>query len=143
MIFSSKTPRDLNENREGKSKELGRYSRDEGDIGGDIQLSAAPGRRFVHQREDGTWDVITEAAYAVPGDQSAFDNGTWTARTHGYGVQNQTEIMHCRDLEDVGGTEITCDYEYELVNYTTISTKRDALAVARTFIRNLREEDYN
>ena len=123
--------------------EHGKYSPNEGDIGGDIQLSDAPGRRFVHQREDGTWDVITEAAYVVPGDQTAFDNGTFSGRKHGYGVQNQTEIMHCRDLEDVGGTEITCDYEYELVNYVTIPNKRDALAVARTFIRNLHEEDYN
>lgn len=122
--------------------EHGTYSKDEGEIGGDIQLSAAPGRRFVHEREDGTFDVITEYAYVIPGDESAFGDGTFSGRKHGYSVQNQTEIMHCRDLDDVGGTEITCDYEYEEISHTTLRTKRDALSVARQFIRSLRAEYY-
>lgn len=118
-------------------KELGRYSRDEGDIGGDLQLSVAPGRRFVETLKDGTFHVVTESAYVIPGDIDAFMRGEFSPRRDGYAVQNQTEIMHCRDLEDIGGSEITCEYTYEIVNYTSIYAKRDALSLARTFIRNL------
>ncbi len=123
-----------------KYTEHGRYVADEGQVGGDRQLSAAPGRRFVHEREDGTFDVITEVAYVVPGVETHLED--FRPRIHGYAVENMTEIMHCRDLEDVGGTEITCDYEYEIVNYTSLSSKADALSVARRFIRNLDASDY-
>lgn len=122
--------------------EHGRYLKDEGGIGGDIQLSVAPGRRFVHQRTDGTWDVITEAAYVIPGDIDAFMHGTFNAREHGYAVQAQVEIMHCRDLDDVGGTEIACDYEYEIVNAYVLHNMREALVSARDYIRSLNADDY-
>jgi hypothetical protein len=120
--------------------EMGRYVADAGQIGGDRQLSAAPSRRFVLPREDGTYTVITESAYVVPGVDTHLED--FRPRIHGYAVENVTEIMHCRDLEDVGGTEINCEYEYEIVNYTSISMKADALSVARQFILNLDAANY-
>jgi hypothetical protein len=114
--------------------EYGGYVADEGDIGGDRQLSAAPGRRFIQSLLDGTHLVVTEAAYVVPG----VDNGEdFRPRRDGYAVENMTEYMHCSDLSDIGGSEITCDYTYDIINYTTIGSKRDALAAARDFIKAL------
>ena len=118
----------------GQPFEHGRYLSDAGQVGGDIQVSIAPSRQFAQRRDDGTFTVITEYAYATP-IENAKDG--WI-----YDVENQTEIMHCRDLEDIGGTEITCSYEYEFPNAFAFRTKRDATRYARRYIRNLNIEHY-
>jgi hypothetical protein len=72
--------------------EHGKYRADDGDIMGDYAYGDTPSRRFVQQREDGTYTVITEyaAAYVVNPEE----------RPRVYDIQNMTEIMHCSDLED-------------------------------------------
>lgn len=126
----------------GQPFEIDKYFADAGDVGGDYQLGPARSRQFAQKRDDGTYTVITEYAYTTPGNLSAFDAGEFYGRRHGYSVCNQTEIMHCRDLEDIGGSEIHSDIEYDDVPYMTIATKRDADALARTFIQRLSIEHY-
>lgn len=122
--------------------ENGSYCKDGGDVGGDYQLSGAPNRRFAQELEDGTWHVIDEYAYVVPGDMNAFDRDEFSARSHGYSVQTQTMDLTCTDLEDVGGTEIhSGDVRYDIVA-TDFSNMRDALSAARQHILSLSADDY-
>lgn len=109
--------------------ERDRYRADSGDIGGDNSVGVSPSRSFAQQRDDGTYTVITEYASAYLADAEK--------RPRVYDVQNVTEVMHCRDLEDIGGTEIDCDYTYEFVNVIGLRTIRKAESHARKFIRSL------
>lgn len=83
---------------------------DEGDIGGDIQVGIAWGRRFARLLPSGRWAVIDDAYYTVaentrPGreDDNAEPND----------IQNQVSFTVCRDLDDVAGTEEYADMQYE------------------------------
>lgn len=111
--------------------ELGRYVADGGDVGGDAQVGIAPTRAFAQKRADGTFTVITEYAYA---ERIAEDR---VADGYRYDVVNQTEVMHCRDLDDIGGTEITSETTYEHPGYFAYKTRRQAESYARSYIKSL------
>jgi hypothetical protein len=106
-----------------------RYRAHGGDVGGDNCRGDSPSRTFAQRRADGTWTVITEYASAYVANEYEFPVV--------YDVWNMTEIMHCRDMDDIGGTKIDCDYEYEFINYLAISTLRKAERLARKYIKSL------
>ncbi|WNN95096.1 hypothetical protein SEA_MAGRITTE_145 [Microbacterium phage Magritte] len=116
--------------------EIDRYRADGGDVGGDAQAGIAPMRTFAQERADGTFTVITEYAYAERIPEDRIEDG------YRYDVVNQTEIMHCRDLDDIGGTEITSETQYEHPHMFAFTTLRDAESYARRFIRGLAIEHY-
>jgi hypothetical protein len=70
-----------------------------GDCGGDIQVSDSFTARWTAPLVDGTFALLTVAFYLAEDDGRTF-------------VECQTEYLHCRDLQDPGGTEIFCDYDY-------------------------------
>lgn len=116
--------------------EIDRYRADGGDVGGDAQVGIAPMRTFAQERADGTFTVITEYAYAERIAEDRIEDG------YRYDVVNQTEIMHCRDLDDIGGSEITSETQYEHPGYFAHKTLRDAESYARRYIRGLSIEHY-
>ena len=95
-----------------------------------LNIVAEYNRRFAQKRADGTYLVVTDY-YVAESKEDGFD------------IHNVVEYMFCRDLEDVGGTEITCDYEYnygvEWVNSDRILT---ADAVVKTLVLGLDVTDY-
>ena len=116
--------------------EIDRYRADGGDVGGDAQVGIAPMRTFAQERADGTFTVITEYAYAERIAEDRVEDG------YKYDVVNQTEIMHCRDLDDIGGSEITSETQYEHPGYFAYKTLREAESYARQYIRGLAIEHY-
>jgi hypothetical protein len=110
---------------EGKTQRYG------GCEGGDAQASDTYSRRFARQLDSGLWSVITETYYVID-PREMF--GPHVGR--GWDIENQTEFIICRDLDDVGGTEVTSDYQTEHPLYTFVRTKRDAVKTARTMAEN-------
>lgn len=91
---------------------------EDGTFGGD-GASWAYSARWVKKNEDGTYSVIS--TYWYPVDlrerlpQSSLDwyDETWGSDTLLWDVENMTEYIVCTDPEDVGGTEIWSDAEYD------------------------------
>lgn len=77
-----------------------------GYCGGDGQMSDSWSRRFGRVRKDGTWAVLTYAWYV---------QDLRYAQTGEHGepfVERQIEYMIASEVQDLGSTEIWCDYRY-------------------------------
>jgi hypothetical protein len=92
---------------------------DAGSVGGDIQAGDAHSRRFVRWLPDRKlWAVINDSYYLAKCDHDADDHETYDGelRCKHCGplvwVQNQTELIICRDFTDPGGTEVAADSIY-------------------------------
>lgn len=89
----------------------------DGTVGGD-GADEAYSARWTKDNGDGTFALITSYWYAVDmRDRSGASEGERYDEMYGEGaevwdVENQIEYMVCTDLEDPGGTEVRCDYEY-------------------------------
>lgn len=80
---------------------------DEGDVGGDAQIGAAWGKRFVrYVSRAGVWVVLNDYFYV------ADERGLGNPDADWQWIENQTEIMVCTDPDDPGSTEIFADYSY-------------------------------
>lgn len=97
-------------------------------IGGDDMVGQGYEARYVRELGDGTFAVISDRYYVEdmnrnhnvePGDEGYEPNS--------YGITNQTEFMHCSSLDDVGGTEITSDIEYDPVDAQPFASYDDVL----------------
>lgn len=65
------------------------------------------------------------------------------SKDDGFEIHNAVEYMNCRDLEDVGGTEITSDIEYNYgVEWVDSDSILTADAVTKTLTQGLILEDY-
>lgn len=98
-----------------------------GDGCGDSQVGQAYSAQYHKPLPDGAFAVLTSTYYVeVFGDS--------------IGVTEQIETMRCRDLEDIGGTEIDCDYQYDERGYlshtTTSQAEREAKRYALADERN-------
>lgn len=126
---------------------------DAGDVGGDIQRGTAFARRFIWADEHGrplpfkhwssselVYALIEETYYAV--DIKETDPDDEDAEPIIYDIQNQTELMVCRDVEDPGSTETWCDYEYEYVGAMGFDSLERADAEARAYTARLSAEHY-
>ncbi|MFE6966919.1 hypothetical protein ACFVAJ_17545 [Agromyces sp. NPDC057679] len=105
----------------------------DGDIGGDNQVGGVVERRYHRQLDDGTWSVITD---------SWIVEQTGSEDEPRYSVTNRIEFLNCRDLEDVGGTEISSDYETEYVGLTDFVDLDEALAKAAGYGKRAGAIDY-
>ncbi len=114
--------------------EHGKYQRDSGDVGGDNAVGITPSRRFAQLQTDGTWLLITDYAMPFVSD--------WNETPRVYDIQNMTEVMVCRDLDDPGSSEITCDYEYEFVGERGYTNIREAERAAARYVRGLDIKHY-
>lgn len=78
-----------------------------GYVGGDWQVSEGWNVRYLPATEpnDGQHALIDENFYV----ESKADDGSGP-----YVVTCQTMYQICTDLDDPGGTEVYCDYEYDL-----------------------------
>ena len=95
-----------------------------------LNIVAEYNRQFAQKRADGTYLVVTD--YYVAG-----------SKEDGFYIHNVVEYMHCRDLEDVGGTEITCDYEYNYgVDWVDSDSILTADAAVKTLVLGLDVTDY-
>lgn len=108
-----------------------------GDVGGDVQVTEAFSRRFLLADDDGVVRGRAHTDHGDPRHGSLGANATETLYSQvtmiWYGVarltedseldldsdgepviwiQEQVETMVCTDLEDPGGTERKCEYEY-------------------------------
>lgn len=82
-------------------------------IGGDYMVGQGYEALYTRRLDDGTFAVITSRYYVE--DLNTFKNleeGDEGWEPNAYTIREQIEFMHCRDLDDVGGTEISSDYEY-------------------------------
>lgn len=112
--------------------EVGEMIEDAGSVGGDIQIGAAPQRRFTHATLHGR--IVDVTAYPIRGDGSD-PMPPEDAPIH---LSWQTCTTICRDVEDPGGTEEWADIEYSDLPeaYTgTYATVEDAERAARRLIR--------
>lgn len=83
-------------------------------MGGDNMVGIGYEARYHRQFDDGTFAVITERYFVEDLNQTNnVEPGDENYDPSRYGITNQTEFTHCSDLEDVGGSEISSDYEYE------------------------------
>lgn len=99
-------------------------------FGDDPNIVAEYSRRFAQKRADGTYLVVTDC-YVAESKEDGFD------------IHNAVEYMRCRDLEDVGGTEIACDYEYSYgVEWVDSDSILTADAVVKTLVLGLDVADY-
>lgn len=87
--------------------ELGPMINDDGQMGGDTQIGAAPSRRFIHSVLPGR--VVDMSAYPIRGDGS----DPMPAEDAPIHVQVQFNYVICRDLSDPGGTEMWADVRYD------------------------------
>lgn len=133
---------------------------DAGDVGGDIQVGAAWSRRLVWSDDvgrplpiradytsDGTdvhnvYAVIDETWYAVDVNLERSEEDRPAPEDYYYDVQNQMWSCLCTDLDDVGGSEISSDYEYEYVNYIGFNTIERADEYAKQCATNARDDVY-
>jgi hypothetical protein len=94
----------------------------DGDGCGDDQIGQAYDARYHKVLPDGTFAVLTSTYFVTQ-----FGDGT-------FGVTEQYETLRCSDLEDPGGTEIACDYQYNprgyLVNHTLAEAQTEARGYA-------------
>lgn len=101
-----------------------------GMFGDDMDIVSEYSRQFAQVQLDGTYRVVTDYYVAE-------------SKEEGFEIHNAVEYMHCRDLEDIGGTEITSDIEY---NYGTEWVDSDSIltadAVVKTLIQGLSVDDY-
>lgn len=80
-----------------------------GDVGGDWQRGEGWNVRYVREGDpvDGKYAIVDENYYVEvidrPGD----------SRDGAYVVTCQTMYAICTDIEDPGGSELWCDYEYD------------------------------
>lgn len=79
-----------------------------GDVGGDIQVSAAWDARWQRRLADGTTALVTRTFYAATDDPFA-------DRPRASYLECQTEYLVCGDPRDPGGTEKWADYTYTRV----------------------------
>lgn len=100
----------------------------DGSVGGDIQAGEAWSVRFVPAFEqpnaDGEYAVVTEYWYAT--DDWSGNRDRWIQDiepqgnddeiehrwNHRFGVQCMIEFVLCKDLDDIGSTEVWSDYQY-------------------------------
>lgn len=87
------------------------------DMGGDNAVGIGYEARYTRRLIDGTYAVIGER-YFVEDLNSIrqVTEGDEGYEPNAYVITNQTEFMHCSDVEDVGGTEIHSDLEYEPID---------------------------
>lgn len=104
-------------NRAGFTEDPMGLIEDAGDVGGDVQVSDAISRRFIEQREDGTFTVLDFTGYLASETGDSDD----TEPAH---VQVQVYYGRCTDLDDVGGTETSGDYRYWDSEGTTLDDVR-------------------
>jgi hypothetical protein len=112
-------------------REVGDMVQDAGDVGGDIQIGAAPERRFTHATLPGR--VVDVTAYPIKGDGSD-PMPPEDAPIH---LSWQAHMTICRDVTDPGGTEEWADVAYPNLpeEYTgTYATVEDAERAARRLI---------
>lgn len=131
---------------------------DAGDVGGDIQVGAAWSRRLVWSDDAGrplavgetatargmapSYAVIDETWYAVDVNLERSEEDRPAPEDYYYDVQNQMWSCLCTDLDDVGGSEISSDYEYEYVNYIGFNTIERADEYAKQCATNARDDVY-
>lgn len=112
-------------------RELGELAEDAGDVGGDIQIGAAPERRFTHATLPGR--VVDVTAYPIKGDGSN-PMPPEEAPVH---VSWQHHLTICRDVADPGSTEEWADVRYPKVPEEyggPYATVEEAEAAARRLV---------
>jgi hypothetical protein len=112
-------------------RELGELTEDAGDVGGDIQIGAAPERRFTHATLPGR--VVDVTAYPIKGDGSN-PMPPEDAPIH---VSWQRHLTTCGDITDPGGTEQWADVRYPEVPKEfagPYATVEEAEAAARRLV---------
>lgn len=90
-------------------------------------------RRFIQQRADGTYMVVTDS-FAVVFEER--DEGAYVD----YFVENMSEYTICTDLDDVGGTAEDTNYTYETVADADNPTVGER--IAEVSCRNVSIEDF-
>ncbi|WP_159599963.1 hypothetical protein [Agromyces humi] len=104
-------------------------------VGGDIQVGPNFDRRYTRQLDDGTWTVITDSWYAA--------NFAREGEEPNYDVINSTEILHCTDPEDAGGTETGSEIlTPQYCAYLTLHSAEDAIALAGKLAKMGGPEDF-
>lgn len=129
------------------------FTEDGGTVGGDYQFSAAPSRRFTRDLGDGTYGVIDVYGYVEVRhfelDENGARTGTISTEAHentqrDVDVTIMTTYTRCKDLDDVGGSEISADMTY--TNPYDIVPQDDddrALADAVSAIKRLSPSDFD
>lgn len=96
-------------------------------------------RRFTAKLPDGTYAVVTSYYYPVNigerwgeerEDAAAFD------------VENMTIATICTDVDDVGGTEVTSEIDYDFPAYCSFLLEADAITYAEGAARGERAVMY-
>ena len=73
-------------------------------------------------------------------DVSDYDDAIRDRKRLDFSVECQTEFLHFSDLDDPGGSEVRCDYDYSSGSDLFYHSLADALAVAT---RKARGEDWD
>jgi hypothetical protein len=129
---------------------------DAGSVGGDIQVGAAWSRRLVWSDDAGNplpigvhadtnapvFAVIDDAWYAVDVNLERSEEDRPAPDDYYFDVQNQCWECTCTDLDDVGGTEITSEYQYTYVNDIGFDSQERADAYAKQCAENARDDVY-
>lgn len=122
---------------------------DAGSVGGDIQVGAAWSRRLVWSDDAGNplavsndgapvFAVIDTAYYAADINLDRAEEDRPAPEDYYFDIQNQWCGTLCTDLDDVGGSEVYCDYEYEYVNalgFPTAEAASDSAKYHATHVR--------
>lgn len=87
-------------------REQGSLFEDDGQPGGDAQSGKAYSRRFVHTKLPGR--LFTVYAYPITGDGTDDRHPEGVTR-----IEQQAEMMICRNIEDPGSTEVWSEYTYD------------------------------
>lgn len=113
---------------------------DDGSHGGDDQVGKSASKRFAHVSLPGRLVTVYHYPYV---DSNAPGGVPDDVR---FGVQRVIETMICEDTEDPGGTERSCDYEYEIIipqgEFATVEeAERAALDLAHEYTGDMVEWD--
>lgn len=82
-------------------------------------------RRWRAQRTDRLWVIVTY--YCGPMIPENGDSG-------GFDLQEATEFVLCEDPDEVGGSEVDSDIEYDHPNYQLIDPVENANREARRYV---------
>lgn len=99
-----------------------------GDVGGDVQASNAASRRFTRTTDDGTYETVT--VYTFASDE-------YFERDATYEVVELTETIEHTDPEEVGGTELHSEYEYDFPYERSFDTAQEAFDAGVARLKNI------
>jgi hypothetical protein len=134
--------------------EVGELTEFDENIGGDIHTGPTFSRRFRFDREDGKFAFATASYYVTTKHQELDGDGNRTGKeSHNaddydasepfYNVVEQTEFLVCSDPDDLGGTEIGSDYDYNFdVLVFAPKDHADAVEMARGFCQRESATNY-